>query len=305
MMDKIAILMSTYNGEKYIRKQLDSIVHQTVANNIHLYIRDDESSDSTIRIINEYKDRIKLTLFTGKNVGPAHSFWQLFMNPDIQAKYYAFCDQDDVWDTDKLEKGVLELSKNIDKPALWCSNCRLIDEKGGIILQSMNNEVPQFEISAQFVCGTTQGCAMMFNDELRKLVLYKGYSGNPMHDFIMMTNAIIYGTIFYDCVPSFGYRVHSNNVVEKAGKSLFLRIRGTLNRWFSKKHIFEISKYAYELLKENKDSMRSSDIFFLDNIIHCKNSIKSRIWLVSNSRDKSGNKDAVRSFRIRALLGIL
>ena len=106
-------------------------------------------------------------------------------------------------------------------------------------------------------------------------------------------------------MPSFGYRVHSNNVVEKTGKKFSSRMKGTLNRWFSKKHIFEMSIYANELIKKNGDSIQSADIDFLYNIIKCKNNITSKIWIISNSRDKSSNRDAIRSFRIRALLGIL
>ena len=302
---KIAILMSTYNGHNYLDEQLKSIAEQTIINDIRLYIRDDGSSDDTFEIIEKWRNKINIILYKGSNIGPAKSFWELFMNSDIKADYYAFCDQDDVWDTDKVEKGVIKLSKCFGKPMLWCSNCRIINEKGDIVSPSMNTEVPQFNIAAQFVCGTTQGCAMMFNDELRKLVLIKSFSGNPMHDFVIMTNSIIYGSVIYDHTPSFSYRVHRDNVVEKNGKSFFSRILNTLNRWFSKNHKSEMSKYADELLKKDNDSVMLGDKVFLCNIIKSKSSIKSRFWLLSNSINKTSNKGAIRSFRIRGLLGIL
>ena len=98
--------MSTYNGHKYLDKQLKSIAEQTVVNHLTLYIRDDGSKDDTFDIIDKWKNKINIVLYKEKNAGPAMSFWQLLMKSEVKADYYAFCDQDDVWDKDKIEKGI-------------------------------------------------------------------------------------------------------------------------------------------------------------------------------------------------------
>ena len=305
MMDKIAILMSTYNGEKYIRKQLDSIVNQTIANDIHLYIRDDESSDSTIQIISEFEDKINLTLINGKNVGPAHSFWQLFMNSDIQAEYYAFCDQDDIWDSDKVEKAILKLQENDDEPVLYCSNCRIIDSDDNVIEKQMYMESPLFTIISQFVCGTTQGCAMVFNNKLREYIQKKEVKSLPMHDFVLMTYAIAAGSVTYDNEPSFGYRVHSGNVVAKNGKNIIKAIHGSLINWFSKKHRSELTHFAEIFYKDNHKYLDENTKRYIETFVNSKNNFIDRIRIIKNKETKSTNKRAERSFKIRVILGVI
>ena len=134
---KIAVLMSTYNGHKYLDKQLKSIAEQTVVNHLTLYIRDDGSKDDTFDIIDKWKNKINIVLYKEKNAGPAMSFWQLLMKSEVKADYYAFCDQDDVWDKDKIEKGIEKLKGSIQ---LYACNCRIIDEKDVVIKKNRVSE---------------------------------------------------------------------------------------------------------------------------------------------------------------------
>ena len=96
--------MSTYNGQKYIRQQIDSILQQTNVE-VNLLVRDDGSKDDTIKILDEYKQEGKLTYYTGPNLGPQLSFLNL-LNNCPKADYYAFADQDDYWEKDKLSTAV-------------------------------------------------------------------------------------------------------------------------------------------------------------------------------------------------------
>ena len=118
---KVQILMSTYNGEKYIRKQLDSIMNQEIP--VSLYIRDDGSSDKTVDIIKEYESRYDNISHTeGKNIGVVKSFFELFKEASDDADYIALADQDDIWFTDKVRRAVKALLKNKhDKPLLYLS----------------------------------------------------------------------------------------------------------------------------------------------------------------------------------------
>ena len=108
---KAVVLLSTYNGERYLRAQLDSILGQTYEN-LELYIRDDGSKDGTVEILREYAARHKkIVLISGSgNLGYPACFYALTdMAPD--ADYYFFSDQDDVWFADKVERAVKRLEQ--------------------------------------------------------------------------------------------------------------------------------------------------------------------------------------------------
>ena len=98
-MEQINVLVSTYNGEKYIEEQLKSIDCQTYSN-VHVYVRDDGSTDHTVELVNRYIRENELsdkyTVATGENIGFSKSFHLLMQMAD-SGEYWAFCDQDDVW----------------------------------------------------------------------------------------------------------------------------------------------------------------------------------------------------------------
>lgn len=114
-MEKVIVLLASYNGEKYLRDQLDSLINQTYKN-IDVYIRDDNSTDKTMDIINEYCGKsinginfIKVDS-CGRNLGYPDCFWEILKNVP-RAKYYCFCDQDDYWLPEKIESSVKCLEK--------------------------------------------------------------------------------------------------------------------------------------------------------------------------------------------------
>ena len=107
---KVAVLMSAYNGEKYISEQINSILQQTYQNLV-LYIRDDGSSDNTVSILEEYERQKKIVLIQGENLGFINSFFDVMKKCET-ADYYAWCDQDDIWIPDKIERAVEKLEEN-------------------------------------------------------------------------------------------------------------------------------------------------------------------------------------------------
>ena len=105
--------MSTYNGEKFIREQLDSILAQTYKN-IEIVVRDDGSKDNTVSIVKEYMQKnSNITLYEGENLGFIKSFFELLTL--VEADYYSYADQDDVWMENKIELAVNSLNEFIDK----------------------------------------------------------------------------------------------------------------------------------------------------------------------------------------------
>ena len=130
-----AVLMATYNGEEFIQEQLASIYAQKIEKKceLKLYISDDGSTDSTLRIIKSFQDacgeKLCIEVITGARRGSTQNFLSLIYNKSIQADYYAFADQDDVWYEDKLCRAINHLDKYAkDVAGLYASRLYLTDK---------------------------------------------------------------------------------------------------------------------------------------------------------------------------------
>lgn len=296
---KIAILMSTYNGEKFLDKQLESIAMQTVAQDITLYIRDDGSTDRTFDIIENWKNKIHIVLYKGKNAGPAMSFWKLLMNQEIQADYYAFCDQDDIWDNNKVEESIKALAEGY---CLTICNSRLIDQNDSIIAPKYIGNTPTFSYQSLFISGIAQGCAMTFTNEFRKYICKKKISCIPMHDIIINLYALSFGRIKWIETPLFGYRVHSNNVVAKGNKGLFKGIKTTIWNWKNSSK-YSMGDVAKELLNNSTD-LNDVDERFLINASVYRKRLSAKINLLRNKATKDTNMRIKRSYYLRIALNL-
>lgn len=299
---KIAILLSTYNGERYLNKQLESIAAQTLKKDLIIYVRDDGSKDSTLEIINSWKGKINITVINGKNCGPAKSFWELLMNKSISADYYAFCDQDDIWDSNKLERAVDYLKSN-PSCSLYSCNCRLIDANDKVIAQSMTTEIPEISYERLFICGITQGCSMVFTDTLREFILKCNIKCIPMHDIITMLYAKALGDIYWDKEPCFSYRLHNSNVVAKSNKNIFSKMRTSIWNWInSSKNSMSI--VAEEILK-NITCLDPQEESYLNKVKNYKHSIRCRLSLCLSSKPITAPHEAKRSYIIRLIFKLL
>ena len=126
-MDKVYVLMSTYNGDKYLKEQLESILDQKNIN-VSIFIRDDGSTDNTEMIIKSFCDNHNnIHYFSGENIGYGKSFMELIKNVPNDAEYYAFSDQDDVWKLDKLISAIQAI-REISEPALYCALPEYVDQ---------------------------------------------------------------------------------------------------------------------------------------------------------------------------------
>lgn len=126
----VTVLMSTYNGEKYLKEQIDSILSQ-VDVDVRLVIRDDGSTDNTVGVIKEYSQRNSNVEFTvGKNIGYANSFLTLIQMAG-DSDYYAFSDQDDIWKKNKLSTAVDKI--NGIPYVVYASNLEMVSENGEFI----------------------------------------------------------------------------------------------------------------------------------------------------------------------------
>lgn len=225
----IVVLMSTYNGEKYVEEQIKSILNQTSVN-VTLLIRDDGSKDRTRTLLQKYaENNSNIDLRLDQNIGCCASFYKLAQiardeYPD--SNYFAFADQDDVWDSDKLEAAVSMTSHlDKDKPFLYGSNYRLVDQDLNFI------KVPQktpMTLGESLFSNSVIGCTMVFNRKMLDFFLMAKPEQMFLHDcWMIRTCFAIGGNFIYNPNPTMNYRQHGNNVVGgnrswlKRFKSLF------------------------------------------------------------------------------------
>lgn len=212
---KVAILLCTYNGAKYLAEQLDSFERQT-----HTYWQvwasDDGSSDETRDILLQYQQKWgpqRLTLVDGPGLGSTANFMSLLYNPAIQADFYAFSDQDDIWKDDKLERALAWLSTiQPAKPALYCSRTQLVDERNNAIGFSQLQQRPPGFTNAlmQNIAG---GNTMVFNHAIRLLLGAKA-PDVVIHDWwLYLAVSACGGDVCYDPYPSVRYRQHQDNLI--------------------------------------------------------------------------------------------
>jgi glycosyltransferase involved in cell wall biosynthesis len=212
---KIHILLSTYNGEKYLKAQLDSIFEQTYKNFV-LFIRDDGSSDHTVEIIQNYRKQndfiaSRIRFVKGKNVGWQRSFW-LLLEQSKGAKYYAFCDQDDVWLPQKLEAAIdmLEKEDNI-KPILYYANYSYCDEKLNMLHEAPKPKMP-LTFRNVMLYTPAFGFAIVINESLRHKALETSDKTGLAHDGWVQKIAAALGIIIFDEKSRALYRRHGNAV---------------------------------------------------------------------------------------------
>ena len=209
---KVQILMSTYNGERFIRKQLDSIVRQTYP--VSLYIRDDGSTDATLDIIREYEERYNfISHIEGDNIGVIHSFFTLLGRADVSADMYALADQDDIWFDDKIEKAVDRLNTmDEDRPCMYCSAQTLIDADDNVLDVRMGSVTMRPGFGNAVVENIATGCTCVINRKLLWLAKEEP-EYTIMHDWWLYMLASSMGEFYYDPEPHMYYRQHGNNTM--------------------------------------------------------------------------------------------
>lgn len=260
----IDILMAVYNGEKYIKDQIDSIINQTISN-WRLVILDDCSTDSTLDILNEYRQKYpeKIVVHTNeKNSGGAkENFFKLVKFSKYN--YIMFCDHDDVWKKDKIEKTyrcMLELEQKVaspQEPLLVHTDLNVVDENLKLIDQSMV-KTQKLNVYDNRLCklltqGSVTGCTMMVNANL--LNMMGEFSEEIiMHDWWASLIASAFGKMAFLNDPTILYRQHqSNQVGAKKVNSLKYILSKLLNLKEIKKSISDTYAQAgvfYETYKE-------------------------------------------------------
>lgn len=211
--------MATYNGEKYLREQINSIISQSY-NKWTLYIHDDGSTDNTLQIINEYVNKNNNIIFlpdTIANRGVYGSF--LFLLKQINADYYMFADQDDIWLPDKIKISIHTIWQKtlVNKPMLAHCNIQPVDQNLNYIAPPVWDKIFKKKLNDLdhvVLHSLYTGCTMIINRALRRLIIHDDNPLGILHDqLIAIHNKINNGLFFHIYTPLILYRQHSNNTV--------------------------------------------------------------------------------------------
>lgn len=270
----IDILLTTYNGEKYLRSQIDSIFAQTYIN-WKIMVIDDCSTDKTCSIVTEYMDKYpgKIELYKNdKNSGnPASNFFKL-LNMS-KSDYVMFCDQDDVWLENKIEMTINAMKnlecENSQMPILIHTDLKVVDFKLNILSDSMfkyqkldSNAKTLKEIIVQ---NNVTGCTVMLNKKL--ISMCNSIPENIiMHDWWVALIAAAFGVIGFVNEPTILYRQHESNQVgsKDASSILFLfnkflhggEIKKSIQATYSQCEAF-LNRYSSDLSLKQKNILKS------------------------------------------------
>ena len=264
MSSKVAILMAVCKDARFLREQLSSIRDQD-HENVEIWVSRDCDEEHMGSVLDEQRAKLAANRFfvvAGPNKGCGSNFLTLALNTDIQADYFAYSDQDDIWTRDKLSRAIAELELVPPTiPALYGSRTWIIDMNGiDLGLFPYHGRRPSF--ANALVQNIASGHTMVMNQAAREILLAAGVTDVPFHDwwtYLIITGAA--GRFFYDHQPSVRYRQHDRNLTgapSNRPKALLNRLQRIING-----HVQTINRANYQALQTVRDLLTSEnqDIF--------------------------------------------
>lgn len=259
--EKIAILMATYNGENYIKDQLDSILAQTDTD-WTLYVHDDGSKDGTMCILEDYKKRYpeQIILIDGAPTGGAKQNF-FYLMEQVEAPYYMCADQDDVWRMEKVQLSKAEMLKVEKKegketPILVFTELKVVNSRLGVLADNMSEyqglDCHNLTFNRALIQNVVTGCTMMINKSLRdKMIAVDGYEDILMHDWWAYLVATRFGKVSFLAFQTIQYRQHENNGVgaRDASSPMYL-VKRMLQGDAIKESLENTRKQAAKFVKE-------------------------------------------------------
>ncbi|MCM1157272.1 MAG: glycosyltransferase family 2 protein [Bacteroidales bacterium] len=295
----VQILMATYNGEKYLREQLDSLLKQTYQD-IQILIRDDASSDGTVEILAEYSRKYSnINYYEGHNIGAQKSFFDLFAHVDKRADFIAACDQDDVWYADKLETALKALEM-VKEPALYCGRTQLTDENLNPLEDKLRKKSPKVTFGNALIESTCTGCTMVINRALYDFIDGRWPAESLIHDWWFCQVALGFGRVIYDDEPHIFYRQHANNTIGLDNSRLSL-IKRQIRSFpkFKGKYTAQMEEFihTFSLSGENK--------YLAELMVGTRHSWKCRVKVLFEKRIFRQGKIDTLLFKCMLGLGLL
>lgn len=301
---KILILLSTYNGEKFIREQLDSLLEQEGVD-VRILARDDGSKDATWSILEKYKSLHPdvFHLIKGANIGFALSFTDLLREavmhyPDMD--YFAFCDQDDVWLPKKLAVAIGKLSERSETevPMMYCSNLTVVDEHLNVIRQSWNPDKVKITKERAMIQSFATGCTIVFNRKAAETYVSHLPEVIKVHDYLMYQLCVFLGEVIWDKNSYILYRQHGRNQIGKKDFRTRMKVRCSSHY---KEHALELQNRYF--LSAFKDLLSVDNIAILSRMVFYKTNFLTKLSLLFSHKIQYTDKESNFFYRIKVLLG--
>ncbi|GBK65192.1 glycosyltransferase family 2 protein [Paenibacillus macerans] len=286
---KVQVLLSTYNGEKYLDELLKSVLSQDGVE-INMLIRDDGSVDNTTASLLSYsKDHPnKIRFIKGSNLGVQSSFFELIKEASEDYDYYAFCDQDDVWESNKLLRAVTLLHEQSEEiPLMYCSATSMVDEKLNFIGTWPSPPRRPMSMYNALIENIAVGCTLVMNHKTMRLLkssFPRTVSNVIMHDWWVYLCVSTFGKVIFDDEAHLLYRQHTDNVL--GGQST-----GTLKKWcrriirfISGKNKSIISNQASEFIQTYCHILSHNQKQEIERLLACRhNNIVNRFLYILNT----------------------
>lgn len=239
---KIQILLSTFNGEKFLARQLDSLLNQDYPD-FEIRVRDDGSSDKTCDILSEYQAKhSNISVVFAENIGVTRSYFELIKQAN--ADFYALCDQDDIWLPEKLSRGLAVIRQcNNASFSLYCSALQFVDADLSRIGATVS---PRYQCLENAVMeNIATGCTVIFGQSLRTLFLQATPEKMHMHDWWLYLLACSFGNIVFDPQSLVLYRRHEDTVTGlqlKSSRTIVARLKGFWGFIFLKRQLYGLNQ---------------------------------------------------------------
>jgi len=303
--EKSCILLSSFNGEKYLEEQIESLLLQEDVDP-KIIIRDDGSADKTCAIIRKYTEtkpeRVEKIESTG-NVGPTRSFILLLQYAVKSGfDYFFFCDQDDVWKLDKCKRAIERLQGE-EKPALYFSEKCIVDSNLkplGIQDRIMFSDT----VWDCFTYSNVSGCTMCLNRSLaEKLIRNDFVEKKYLHDaFLYRLSIVMDATIVYDNCETMLYRQHGNNVV---GSIETRRLTDILDKKTVKKRKHYMRDMFRDILRLYPDSILEENKYIVQFVANYDGNWKRKLGLLWNIMNEDCPSTIKGKLAIKIILNIL
>jgi glycosyltransferase involved in cell wall biosynthesis len=250
----VSVLLATYNGASFLSEQLASIESQTYPA-IDIWVSDDGSTDATLELLEAWRQKWakgRFTVLPGPQKGYAENFRSLIVNPDIISDYYAFSDQDDLWEPKKIATSVEWIERNSPSgPALFCSRTLAVTDEGSVIGPSpLFTRTPSFKNAlAQSLAG---GNTMLYNRAAHQILAEASRRSDFVsHDWwIYLIVSGAGGAVHYSPEMLVHYRQHVNNQI---GSNLGMIARIRRLRLLFKGRFVEWTDLNMKGLSRNRD----------------------------------------------------
>lgn len=271
----VTVLMSTYNGGQFLQEQLSSLYEQTYAP-IKIVVRDDGSTDATLALLAGERSRNAITQLDSRgNLGATGSFFTLLRHAaQTKTDYVAFCDQDDVWLANKIERAVSRLAFATDRPALYCSRLEIVNKH----LQTLKLSIKPRKIGFgnALVENVAVGCTMVLNRKALDLLCRQPLPNVYVHDWWCYLVISCFGDVIFDDAAPIKYRQHGRNAIGAATNPISVWKR-KLTRFINARRW--ISEQAAMFLKLFSDHLSSPQRALVADVCNARYSYACRIRL--------------------------